>query len=125
AGVVIDAADGTVVVGNFIGLNTSGVAPVGNETGIRVYDGANGTKIGGRKGAGNVISGNTTGVEIAGLGTANNVVEGNSVGTDKLGTYAIGNSTGVYLESSSTNTIGGTAPGAGNLISGNLDGVTV
>ena len=49
-----------------------------------------------------------------------NVIEGNYIGTDATGTTDLGNSgSGVYVYSSTGNIIGGSSPGAGNLISGN------
>ncbi len=48
-----------------------------------------------------------------------NTVEGSFIGTDASGTQAQPNNVGIYITSSSDNTIGGSAPGAGNLISGN------
>jgi titin len=77
-----------------------------------------------------VISGNDVGVLIDGSNapTDNNVVAGNYIGTDVTGTAAIGNfSDGVDLvNGASNNVIGGTAPGAGNLLSGNkLNGVGI
>ena len=60
------------------------------------------------------------------------MVEGNRIGTTDNGTGQLYNSKhGVFITGSSTsetsnNTIGGTAAGAGNLISGNLeDGVDI
>lgn len=51
----------------------------------------------------------------------NNVLTGNYLGTDATGAVAQGNGVaGVLIEMSSDNTIGGTAVGAGNVISGNL-----
>ena len=48
------------------------------------------------------------------------MVEGNSIGTDVTGTIALANGgDGVDLSSAPPNTIGGTAAGAGNVISGN------
>ena len=45
---------------------------------------------------------------------------GNRIGTDRSGTQALGNGqVGVLIDSAVSNTIGGTAPGAGNLISAN------
>src|SRR4029077_19715960 len=57
-------------------------------------------------------------------GGSGNVVEGNFIGTDPTGTQALSNFTsGVSISGPSPNDIiGGTAPGAGNLISGNIRG---
>src|SRR5439155_24118876 len=54
--------------------------------------------------------------------TTGNVVQGNYIGTDASGTTAlpnIDNFGGAVLVRAPGNTIGGTAPGAGNVISGN------
>jgi len=49
-----------------------------------------------------------------------NVIEGNYIGTDVNGTADLGNTSwGVYISGARSNTIGGTAAGAGNVISGN------
>ena len=72
---------------------------------------------------GNVISGNhRSGVGISGAGTASNLVEGNLIGTNAAGTGALPNAEqGVEVSfSAATTTIGGTAAGARNVISGNL-----
>jgi titin len=68
----------------------------------------------------NVISGNTSsGVYIHEQSTSNFVV-GNYIGTDASGGAALANPIGVDIaDVSSNNTVGGTALGAGNLISGN------
>ena len=77
------------------------------------------TLIGGRSsGSGNVISGNFIGVLIE--DAIHNSVEGNRIGTDMSGSQALGNRIGIVLESR-FNTIGGSEPGAGNVISGNDD----
>jgi hypothetical protein len=82
----------------------------------------------------NVISGNGSGVQIVSFefncdgAAARNKVQGNFIGTDKDGTADLGNTaSGVFInEYSRLNTIGGTASGAGNIISGNGgNGVTV
>jgi hypothetical protein len=73
----------------------------------------------------NIISGTGgVGVHIAvyfpGNRAGGNQVTGNYIGTDPTGTFAIGNgSTGVAIDGGFNNIIGGTAAGAGNLISGN------
>ncbi len=75
---------------------------------------------GAASGAANVISGNTRfGLYLN--GGSGNVVLGNKIGTDVNGTAKLGNTNdGVLIDSGATaNTIGGTASGAGNVISGN------
>ncbi len=58
------------------------------------------------------------GIEIVSRG--GNIIEGNIIGVDATGTKALGNSfTGIHVIDSANNMIGGTAPGAGNIISGN------
>ena len=53
-----------------------------------------------------------------------NHLEGCFIGTDPTGTIAVPNGTGVVLTSGVTgNVIGGSSAGAGNLISGNTDGI--
>jgi YD repeat-containing protein len=53
-------------------------------------------------------------------GTIGNLVEGNYIGTDLKGASALGNLyDGIETNGSLNNTIGGSAPGAGNVISGN------
>ena len=59
-------------------------------------------------------------------GANGNLVAGNFIGTDKTGTMAIGNATGVEIDTSASgNTIGGVTStpgtGLGNVISGNTD----
>jgi hypothetical protein len=117
-----------VVQGNFLGTNPAGTQAVYNNfEGIRIFNGATNNTIGGTTAAArNIISGNNNrGVNLYGLGTSNNLVQGNYIGTDISGTRAIPNAfSGVDIDSDSTggasnNTVGGTAAGAGNLISGN------
>ena len=63
--------------------------------------------------------------ELSIFGTLNgHRVQGNYIGTNSSGLAAVPNSSvGVAITNASNNTIGGTAPGAGNLISGNGTGV--
>ena len=118
---------GTLVAGNWIGTNIEGTAAVGNLAGGVVIAGGSGAIIGGAAAlARNVISGNTgDGVDIGAL-AVNTVVQGNTIGTDQTGIKAIANSgSGVSLDATGV-TIGGTAQGAGNVISGNAQsGVSV
>ena len=118
----------TLVEGNFVGLTASGTSTLSdNGNGVSVIQSTDNTIGGTAAGAGNVISGQAfDGVTID--EASGNVVQGNKIGTDPTGTIALGNCAGVLLgyASAANNLIGGTAPGAGNLISGNYgDGVYV
>ena len=119
---------GTVVAGNLIGTDIEGTAAVGNLTAGIVIAGGSGTTIGGAAAlARNVISGNTgDGIDIGG-GAANTLVQGNYIGTDQTGTKPLGNTgSGVSVDDASGVTIGGTAQGAGNVISANAQaGVSI
>ncbi len=123
-GVEIDNfGNGNQVQGNFIGVDVTGIAGLGNgNDGVQVQENSNNNTIGGSiPGARNIISGNgAEGVEIDDA-AFNNFVLGNYIGTDSTGTVDLGNGTsGVLIDDAGTdNTIGGTTPGAGNLISGN------
>ncbi len=85
-------------------------------------NGAPSNTIGGTAaGARNLISGNDwQSVHISGSGATGNVVLGNYIGTDTTGAVDEGNgANGVYINGAPSNTIGGTAAGARNVISGN------
>lgn len=146
-GLVLETS-GTVVQGNRVGTNAAGSAALGNgfnpsaiflgqpingTDGIVVCAGPN--TIGGTAaGSGNLVSGNAgDGISLV---SSNNVVQGNIVGTNAVGTAALPNGIdGIgsmtylfrgsgFCEQAATpngndNTIGGTAAGAGNLVSGN------
>jgi large repetitive protein len=129
-GVLIEGGTDNLIEGDFIGVDSSGEHALSNgQIGVFVNSGASDNTIGGTSAAArNIISGNGfggganfPGVEFTGTGTSGNLLEGNFIGTDATGTFAIGNfSSGVAVEDGAdNNTIGGSASGAGNLISGN------
>jgi titin len=122
-------ASGNVVEGNVIGLDASAERPLANGNGVEINSGASENTIGGTAAnARNVISGNATdGVLIAGAGTSANTVEGNNIGTDGTAMKALGNETGVEIDSgAAANVIGGSVAAALNVISGNAnDGVFI
>jgi titin len=118
-----------LVFGNYIGLNAAGTAAVGNGQGVIIEFGAAGNTVGGTVAAArNVISGNTVfGVRLTSMNTSNNVIDGNFIGTRPDGVTALGNNVGVQVDNAaSNNMIGGTAPGAGNVIAfSQNDGVVI
>ncbi len=124
-----DSADSNMVQGNFIGTNVSGAKNLGNfSAGVSISVNSGSNTIGGTTPVGattnaarNIISGNLgDGVDIN-MGSNNNVVEGDFIGIDGSGKVIVPNDgEGVLIENASNeNTIGGTASGAGNTISGN------
>ncbi len=114
---------GNVVEGNYIGLNPAGNAAMPNSVGVNIANGAQGNLVGGAaSGAGNIISGNEfQGVSLQNAGTTGNLVQGNWIGLNAAGAAAIPNleaGVGLYAPVK-FNIVGGTVPGARNIISGN------
>ena len=142
---------GTIIRGNYIGTNAAGTASIsdplvfGATDGI-VISGGTGTIIGGtdaddgatdgKVGARNVISGNLVGISTRfGIYNGTVTVQGNFIGVNAAGTAALGNyyegiNFSPYPQDGSTFTtnsitIGGTAAGAANVISGQTYGAGV
>src|SRR5207244_590709 len=107
------------VQNNFIGTDRTGTIALGNGVGIGT-DRGSGAIIGGTTAsARNLISGNAHyGVSLQ-MSMPNNVVAGNYIGTDVTGTKALGNGFDGVSVNSTGNVIGGSAPGAGNVVSAN------
>jgi titin len=125
-GVLIQDAgtSGNQIAGNYIGTNAAGSAALGNTEGVAIEGGATGNIIGGsNSGEGNLISGNTRiGVTLADEGTSANKVLGNYIGPNTTGSSSIGNSVGIaVLPGATANSIGDSAPGSRNIISGNTE----
>ena len=127
-GIEVNDSPSNKIQGNYIGLNAKGTAALGNsENGIvlgSAFGGTNGNLIGGTEpGAGNVISGNGgSGVQM--YGDSNNSIQGNYIGTNAAGMAAVPNATGIGAGGNPgvfNALVGGPGPGAGNVISGNLD----
>lgn len=128
--VIVDTnSSGNRVEGNLIGVNPTGDAAIANGSdGIGIYDDAQNTMIGGTdSGARNVISGNGGfGILVLGEFTTNVVIQGNFIGSDLNGTTAISNAWDGIAVFDGAALIGGTTPGAGNLISGNgAEGISI
>jgi CSLREA domain-containing protein len=114
-------ASGNIIQGNYIGINATGDAALGSTTaGITLLRAPNNTIGGTAPGAGNVISGNSYGINAA--ESDNLKIQGNLIGTNAAGTAAIGNNGGVAISGGNNLTIGGTTPGARNIISGSTTG---
>ena len=125
-GVFLNGA-GFRIEGNFIGTDPTGSLARRNAIGI-IYNhngGAN-TRIGGTEPAqrnlisGNLFDGITLNGNPASAGMNGTRIEGNYIGTDAAGTSALGNGRdGIRMGHSTGTRVGGTAPGAGNVIAAN------
>jgi parallel beta-helix repeat protein len=130
-------ADNNVLQGNEVGTDPTGnvAMPNGNQ-GVLVQGAAPGTAnnnlLGGvGAGLGNIIAASTLfgpgsghGLVVAGQASGT-LVEGNDIGTNSAGANLGNAGDGVLLVGASGITIGGTAPGAGNIIAFNAGGVVV
>ena len=112
-------AGSNFITGNFLGTDRTGTLDRGNNVHGVLVAGGNGNTIGGTAPADrNVISANKLDGIVLSDPSTNNTVQGNYVGTNASGTAALGNlQDGIELANSSSNLIGGTAAGAGNVIS--------
>ncbi|MGO9923793.1 MAG: beta strand repeat-containing protein, partial [Isosphaeraceae bacterium] len=127
ANVNLSYSTGSAVQSNIIGTDITGTVALSTTTYYGVVLQFGSYVVGGLTptpgtGPGNVISGNG----VAGISVANytagstTVIEGNIIGADATGEHAVPNRNwGVTLGDVSLVTVGGTAAGAGNLISGN------
>ncbi|MBC8356264.1 MAG: DUF4347 domain-containing protein, partial [Planctomycetes bacterium] len=117
---LLDGAN--TIEGNYIGTNVAGTAAMRN--------GFNGIYINNTAGnivQNNLLSGNSDGADdegvyVNGASATGNIVRGNIIGLNAAGDTALGNYTGVLIAGGANgNTIGGTAAGTGNLVSGNAN----
>ena len=121
-GVSILWARGNEILGNYIGVNASGVGALGNSgNGVHIDDADDNIIGGDQADEGNVISGNTwSGIQLL-TDPSGTIVQGNFVGTNATGTAAIANSEhGIHVSGGAGLIIGGATPGAGNIFSGNM-----
>jgi len=128
-GIQLYASSGNTIAGNWIGLDADGVARGNRGTGVEVacavFNRSTGNLIGGVTPADrNVISGNWAGVSFTPTSADHNAVQGNFIGTDATGALPRGNLfEGVTVQSATNIVIGGTSPGARNLICANGTGI--
>ena len=113
--------DNAVIRGNFIGTNRAGTSVIGEgDDGISIGSGDN-TLVGGNDpGDRNLIAGFGFQVRTFGGDNAENTtVQGNYIGTNASGDAALGGVQGLtFALNTSVVQVGGTAAGAGNVISG-------
>jgi CSLREA domain-containing protein len=122
-GLVVTLADGVDVVGNLIGFQPNGSMATNHGDGILVDGGANDV-IGGTTAIDRNVVGNSGlhGIQVQGGTTTGTLIQGNFIGTDLAGGNSGGSGNygnGVFVVDAPSTTIGGTAPGAGNVISNN------
>jgi len=117
--IVLWTNGGNVIEGNFIGTDITGAIRIGNsDNGVVVQSPNN--RIGGTTAqAKNVFAGHGYSSIALAAGSGGDLVQGNFIGTDVTGTVRLGNlGNGIIIVQGSANeTIGGTVPGARNIIS--------
>ena len=128
SGIHVNGASGVFILGNHLGTNLAGTSALGNVFGV-FLEAASSTDVGGSVAADrNVISGNLS-TGIFDWGGSSNRIIGNYIGTDASGTSALTNPFGMNLLADTTsvlpNTVGGTDPAYGNVISGNGNAITL
>jgi parallel beta-helix repeat protein len=123
--IIIQQCSGNTIEGNYIGLDATGSTPQSNGAfGILLNDASDNLIGGSTPSARNVISANhADGIELGHYGSKRNRVMGNYIGTDATGTVYLPNgvpkgATGLRINDSADNIIGGLAEGEGNLIMG-------
>lgn len=115
------------IIGNFIGLNSSGTAPLPNQMhGINLEDQPRGTIIGGSSpGEGNFVGGNlSAGILIDRV--TDTIIQGNAIGLDHSLRQPIGNATcGIVIIASNGTLVGGEGEHEANIIAGNKIGIDI
>lgn len=128
-GIIIEGAgaENNEILGNYIGLDSSGAFEIPNKNGVMIRDGATDNRVGNGTGGMNVIAGNTiSSVALFDAGTEGNIVSGNLIGmyADSSAVadptqYGIG-----CLDGAGNNFLGEDVSGGGNRICG-VDSVLV
>ncbi|HEY3134667.1 MAG TPA: HYR domain-containing protein [Blastocatellia bacterium] len=122
-GIWLVYANTSMIEGNFIGTDATGTIAKANSAPGVVVEFSIDNRIGGTTSAArNIVSGNLTeGILISDdfATRGGNLIQGNFIGLNAIGTAAIPNRSGVVIEGSGFNTIGGTSAMARNVISGN------
>ncbi len=121
-GVFVSDSSGVLFLGDRVGTDSSGTVPLQNAGYGVILDESSAVTLGGTAaGDANVLSANLL-AGVALVGSSGNRIQGNFIGTDPAGALDLGNhDDGVILSlGSDDNTLGGDAPGAGNVIVANV-----
>ena len=120
-GIRVENLGGNVIQGCYVGTDVWGTNALGNnQSGIFLQSAAN--VVGGTNAADrNIVSGGSAaGIYLSGSTARSNWIAGNYIGLDATGTRRLGNlQEGIRVFGAVANTIGGTLPGARNVISAN------
>lgn len=114
-------SDHNTIQRNYIGTNNIGSQALGNGIGVSIISSSFNLIGGTTQPVRNIISGNVNGGSAIYIEQQSNEndVQGNFIGTNLAGTQSIPNETGITINDSMNNRIGGAQLGMGNLISGN------
>ena len=120
--IALSGGGGNLIEGNFLGTDAPGTTgPPFEDNGVRIESGSDNNLIGGTApSARNVISGNANAALF--VATSGNIIQGNFIGTQRDGRNPLGNYQGigfVGVGNANNNIVGGTVPGAGNIIAFN------
>jgi len=108
-------SSGALIAGNLLGTDVTGTIRLAdNATAVELAAGSDHTVGGTSAGARNVM------VNQVSVFSTGSLVQGNHIGTDVSGTIALGCYAWCVYVFGGTNTIGGSAPGAGNVIGGDF-----
>jgi Calx-beta domain/Domain of unknown function (DUF4214) len=119
-------ATGNKVIGNYFGTDVTGMTYINNNRDNISLTDCSSNVIGGPTAAErNVIANGYYGIVMSGTAHHNRVI-GNYIGTDASGLNGIQNANGISIDQDAhDNSIGGTAPGEGNLIAYNILGIWI
>ena len=120
--VLLDSgSSGSTIRANYLGTTADGTAQAGTFSFNALELRSSNNLVGGTTAADrNVIVGMLRVGPHGGVAATGNVVQGNYIGTNAAGDAGINNTAGIVVDRTTGTTIGGAAPGAGNLISGNI-----
>ncbi len=117
--IFIETGGNNIIEGNFLGVTPDGMNATPNGSGVVLYSGNN--RVGGTTAAArNILANNHRSVSVSTAAANGNLIQGNYIGLDVTGNRALGafDNIGIDLGGGLNTVVGGTAAGAGNVISG-------